>query len=127
MKNKLVLPFILITLLSFLNFTISGCYYTREVTLDNSKSFKIEKIEMKDGSTKKFIYDKVEYAYYINNEIIVYTPKDGKEREIPMDEVKKVYVKKINAPATIVFSVVGAVVLFCVIMIGISLSNRPYD
>jgi hypothetical protein len=67
---------------------------------------------MKDGSTKKFIYDKVEYSYYINNEIIVYRPKDGTKKKIPIELVKKVYVRKFNAPATLVFTYVGAVVLY---------------
>jgi len=112
LRHKRFKSFIIVLLLLFINLIFAGCYYTRGATLDNSKSFKIEKIEMKDGSIKKFIYDKVEYAYYINNEIIVYTPKDRKERKIPMEEVKKVYVRKFNAPATMVFTITGAVVLY---------------
>ena len=112
MRSKTFRSFSIVLLLLFINLTIGGCYYTGVASLDNSKSFKIEKIEMKDGSTLKFIYDKVEYAYYINNEIIVYTPKDGKERRIPMNEVKKVYVSKFNGPGTIFLVISGVVVLY---------------
>lgn len=83
---------------------------------------------MKDGKIIKFLYDKVEYAYYLNNEIVVYNAKEGTEKIIPMSNVKKVYVKKFNEPATVIFTALGLVVLyFAVAFIGFITSRHVHN
>jgi len=124
LKHKIFKSFIIVLLLLFINLAFSGCYYTREASLDNSGPLKIEKIEMKDGRTIYFNNEKVEYAQYKNNKIVVYKQIGKSEKIIPFSEVKKIYVKKLNKPATYMITTVGFILVVLTTFFYISLHNE---
>lgn len=79
---------------------------------------------MKDGRTIYFNNEKVEYAQYKNNKIVVYKQIGKSEKIIPFSEVKKIYVKKLNKPATYMITTVGFILVVLTTFFYISLHNE---
>ena len=95
--------------------------------VEEKENIKVSKILLTNGQEVDFKFNKLGYAYLLNNEIVSFK-KNGDQEVYSLDEVKKIYEIRIDGDKTFWFVIggIGLTLGLLVLVIKSSLYGRGF-
>lgn len=118
---------IVLVLISFVHFTLSGCYSLREVPADNNSSVKIYKVETTEGEVIDFRDTALGYAVFSHDEIVSFR-SDGEALTISKSNIRRIYTSSFDTGKTVllVVGISAAAAGLLAALFAIALNGRGF-